>query len=80
VRKRQVEVARVRVVQKVSYAEAMKKVEGDGSRVRDPERIPVSSRFVPASRDRPTSDSCFSKVGSQKIGVAVAAAENYLGI
>ena len=55
--------ARVRVVQKVSYAEAVKKVEEDGSRVRDPERIPVSSRSVPAQRDRTTSDICFSKVG-----------------
>jgi hypothetical protein len=43
---RQVEVARVRVVQRMSYAEAVNKVEEDGSRVRDPERIPVSSRFV----------------------------------
>ena len=54
--------ARVRVVQKVLYAEAVKKVEEDGSRVRDPERIPVSSRFVPAQRDRPTNYLCFSKV------------------
>ena len=37
VRETQVEVARVRVVQKVSYAGAVKKVEeGEGSRVRDP--------------------------------------------
>jgi hypothetical protein len=43
VQERQVEVARVRVVQKVSYAETVKKVEEGGSRVRDPERIPVSS-------------------------------------
>ena len=41
----------------------MKKVEEDGSRLRDPERIPVSSRSVTAQRDRPTSDICFSKVG-----------------
>ena len=34
----------------------MKKVKEDGLRVRDPERIPVSSRFVQAQRDRPTSD------------------------
>ena len=41
-RERQVEVARVTVVQKVSYDEAVKRVvEEDGSRVRDPERIPV---------------------------------------
>jgi hypothetical protein len=46
VRERQV--ARVRVVQKVLYGEAVKKVEDDGSRGRDPERIHVSSRSVPA--------------------------------
>jgi hypothetical protein len=44
---KQVEIAKVRVVQRVSYPEAVKKVQEDGSRVRDPERIPVSSRFVP---------------------------------
>jgi hypothetical protein len=43
------------------YAEAVKKVE-DWSRVRDPERIPVSSRSVPAQRERPMSDLCFSNV------------------
>jgi hypothetical protein len=48
VKERQVEVDGVRVVQNVSYAEAVKKVEEDGSRVRDPERIPASSRSVPA--------------------------------
>ena len=32
---RQVEVARVRVVQKMPYAEAVKKVEEDGSRGKD---------------------------------------------
>ena len=42
-RERQVEFARVRVVQNVSYAEAVKRVvEEDGYRLRDPERIPVS--------------------------------------
>ena len=41
--------ARARVVQ-VSYAKTVKKVEEDGSSVRYPERIPVSSRFVPAQR------------------------------
>ena len=42
VRERQVEVTRITVVQKVLYAEAVKRVvEEDGSRVRDPERIPV---------------------------------------
>jgi hypothetical protein len=46
VRERQVELARV--VQKMSYDETVKKVEEDGSRVRHPERIPVSSRSVPA--------------------------------
>lgn len=46
VRERPGKVARVRVVQKVLYDEAEKKVEKDGLRVRDPERITVSSRFV----------------------------------
>ena len=42
VRDRQVEAARIRVVQKVSYAEAVKRVvEEDGSRVRDAKRILV---------------------------------------
>ena len=42
-RERHVEVARVRAVQKVLYAEAMKRVvEEDGYRVRDSEKIPVS--------------------------------------
>ena len=54
---------RVRVVRTVSYAEAVKKVEEEGSRVRDPERIPVNSRSVPEQKDRPTSDISFSKLG-----------------
>ena len=54
VRERQVEVARV--VQKVLYAEAVKKVAEDGSKVRDPERFPVRSRFVPAHRNRSKRD------------------------
>ena len=84
-RERQVGVSRVRVVQKLSYAEAVKKVEEEGARGRDPER-------------RPTSDICFSKIGflafiamvinctagierkSQKIEVVVAAAERYMGV
>jgi hypothetical protein len=42
-RERQVEVARVRVVEKVLYAEAVKSVvEEDGCKVKDTERIPVS--------------------------------------
>jgi hypothetical protein len=41
-------VARVSLVQKVSFAEAVKKLEEDGSRVRDPERMTVSRRSVPA--------------------------------
>jgi hypothetical protein len=49
-------------VQEVLYVEAVKKVEDDGSRVRDPERISVS-RFLPAQRDRTMSDLCLSKVG-----------------
>ena len=63
VRERQVEVTRVRVALRVSYAEAVKKVEEDGSRVRDPERICVSSRSVPTQRNRPTTDICLSKIG-----------------
>ena len=47
VRERQVEVARVRVVQKISYAEAVKKAEEGGAKLRDSERIPVNSRSVP---------------------------------
>ena len=62
VRERQVEVSRVRVEQKLSYAEAVKKVEEDGSSGRDPERSDVSSRSVPVQRDKPTSDICFSKI------------------
>ena len=42
----------LKVVQ-VSFVEAVKKVEEDGSWVRDPERTPVSSRSVTAQRDRP---------------------------
>ena len=56
VQERQVEVSRVRVVQNLSYAEALKKVEEDGSRGRVPERSGVSSRSVPVQRDRPTRD------------------------
>ena len=52
-RETQVEVARVRVVQKVSYAEGVKKG------VRDPGRMPVNSRSVPAQRDRPMSDTLY---------------------
>ena len=63
VRERQVEVSRVSVEQKLSYAEAVKKVEEDGSRGRDPKRSGVSSRFVPVQKDRPTSNICFSKIG-----------------
>ena len=58
VRERQVEVSRVRVVQKLSYAEAVKKVEEDGSRGMDPEKSGVSSRSVPVQRDKPKSDIC----------------------
>jgi hypothetical protein len=92
---RQVEVARVRFVQKVLYAEAVNKVEEDGSRVRDPKMIPVSNRFSPAQRDRPMSDLCFSEIAflafiamvvnctaemERKSQKMVAAAEKYLGI
>jgi hypothetical protein len=41
----------------------VKKVEEGGSRLKDPERIPVSSGSVSAQMDRPTSDTCVSKVG-----------------
>ena len=57
------EVSRVREVQKLSYAEAVKKVEEDVSRWRDPERSGVSSRSVPVQRDKPISDICFSEIG-----------------
>ena len=87
---RQIEVTRARVVQRVSYCEAVKKVEENGSR--------LSSIFVPVQRDRVMNELCFSKVvflafiatvinctaemesESQKIDVVVATAEKYLGI
>ena len=50
VRERQVEVTRDRIVQKLWYAEAVKKVKEDGSRGSDPESG-VSSRYVPVQRD-----------------------------
>ena len=60
-RERQLEVKRIRVVQKMLYAEGVKRVvEKDGSRARDPKRIPVS-RPRPIERDR--NNMCFSKVG-----------------
>jgi hypothetical protein len=83
VRESQVEVSRVRVEKKVSYAEKVKRVEDDGSR--------VSSSPRPIQSDR---NVCF-KVGflafianctaeieckSEKINVLVAAAEKYLGV
>jgi hypothetical protein len=40
-------VARVREVPKVLYDEEVKKVEEDGSRMKYPERIPVSSKDRP---------------------------------
>ena len=56
--KGKVEVARIRVVQEVSYAEAVKRlVEEDGSSVRDPKRLPVS-RERPNESDR--NNICFS--------------------
>lgn len=84
VQERLVEVARVKVEQKVSYAEKVKRVEDDGSR--------VSSSPRPIQSDR---NVCFTKVGflafianctaeiackSEKIDVLVAAAEKYLGV
>ena len=59
----QVEVAMIRVVQMVSYAETVKKVGEDASRVRDPKRLQVSCRILPVESDRPTNAVCFSKVG-----------------
>ena len=54
-------VARVGVVQKVSYAEAVNRVvEEDGSTVRDPKRFPINRRR-PIESDR--NNKCFSKVG-----------------
>ena len=52
-----------RVVQKLSYAEPVKKAEEDGSRGSDPERSGVSTGTDLVQRDRPTSDICFSKIG-----------------
>ena len=52
VRERQVEDSRIRVVQKVSYDEAVRRVvDKDGSRVRDLKRLPVS-RPGPIESDR----------------------------
>ena len=42
VQERRVEVTRIRVVQRVSYADAVKDVEEDGSSVRDTETIPAN--------------------------------------
>ena len=93
---RQVEVARVTVVQKVSYAEAVRKVEEDGSSVRDPKRLLVSRRLLSVQSDRPTNEMCFSNVGFVAFivmvinctagikvtenSVVVAGAEKYLGL
>jgi hypothetical protein len=90
------ELGGVRVVQKVLYSEAVKRVvEKDGYRVRDPERIPVSRQRLIESDGK---NMCFSKVGflafiamvisctaemdgkSQKIEVVVAEVEKYLGL
>ena len=46
-------------MQKVSYVEAVKKGEEEGSRGKEPERIPVSSRSVSVQRDKSI---CFSKI------------------
>ena len=59
-----VEVSRVRGVQKLSYAEAVKKVGEVGSR--NPKSSGVSSRSVLVKRDKPTSDISFSKIGFKK--------------
>lgn len=52
VRERQVKVTRVRVVEKVLCAEAVKKVEEEGSRVKDPKRLMVRSRILPVQSDK----------------------------
>lgn len=62
-RERKVEVARVRVVEKVSYADVVKKVEEDCSMARDHERLPVKSRILPVQSHRTTNEMCFIKVG-----------------
>jgi hypothetical protein len=41
-------------VQKLWYAETVKKVEEDGSIGRDPERSRMTGRSVPVQRDKPT--------------------------
>jgi hypothetical protein len=61
VREKQVDVAIIRVLQKVSYAEAVKEVvKGDGCRVRDPMRLPVCW-LRPVESDR--NNMFFSKIG-----------------
>ena len=52
VRERRVEIAMVRVVEKVLYAEAVKKVEEAGLKGRSGE----SSRDIPVQRERPKSE------------------------
>ena len=77
----------------MSYAEALKKVEEDGSRGRYPERSGVSSRSVPVQRDRPTTDiylfvflamviisTARMERKSRKIEFVVAGPERYLGV
>ena len=60
-RERQVEVARVRVVQKVLYDEAVKRVvEEDGSRAKDHKRLPVSR---PRSIKTNSNNIYFNKIG-----------------
>ena len=84
----------MRAERKVSYAEALRKVEDGALWVRDPERIPVSSRPVQSDLN----SLGFSKVvflvfiamvinctaqmewKSQKIDFLVAAAGTFLGV
>ena len=70
------------VLTMLSYAEAVKKVEKDGSGGRDPESSGVHSRAVPVQRNKPTSDiamiiNCTAGMERklQKIEVMVVAAE-----
>ena len=94
VRERQIEVTRITVVQKVLYAEAVKRVvEEDGSRVKDPESISViRPRSIESDRNNMLQKGCFVFMAmvvncttvieckTEWIDVVVAAVEKYLGV
>ena len=80
VRERQVDVSRVRVVQKLSYVDAVKKVKEDGSSGRDPERSVVSSIGFLAFIAMVINCTAGMERKLQKIEVVVAAAERYLDV